>query len=292
MQTFRRALRSRDFTISAELSLDGRSTPASVVSAARSLGSLVDAVQVTDNPVGRVHPSPLVLAGALLDAGIDPVLHMGCRDRNGVALHSDLLGAAAIGVESILAMRGRKFPAGFSPTATAVFDWNVKRLIADARALRSDPDLDRPADFFIGSPATVFDPVRDWRPQKILRKADAGVRFLQTQLCYDVGVVARYMQGLVSARLFERISVIVSVAPVTSVDVAEWLKANLRGSVIPDADVERLRRASDPRAEGIRLCADKLEELARIPGVSGANVLTLGDVEATAEAIRTSGLRS
>lgn len=291
VQTFRRALRTRDVTISAELELDGRSTPASVVDAARSLGTLIDAVQVTDNPVGRVHPSPLVLAAALIDAGIDPVLHMTCRDRNGVALHSDLLGAAAIGVSSVLAMRGRKFPTGFSSTATAVFDWNVKRLIADARAIRSDPGLDAPADFFIGSPATVFDPVREWRPQKIRRRADAGVRFLQTQLCYDLDIVARYMAGLVSARLLERVRVIVSVAPLASVEVAEWLKANLRGAVIPDVDIERLRRADNPREEGIRLCAEKLRALSRLPGVSGANVLTLGDVEAVALAIRASGLR-
>ena len=135
MQTFRQAIRTRDFTLSAELKLDARSTPGSIVDQGRTLKTMVDAVQVTDNPIGRVHLSPLVVAGILLKHQIDPVLHMTCRDRNRVALHSDLLGAAALGVTSLLIMRGKKYPKNISPKIKGVFDWGVNRLIADARAM-------------------------------------------------------------------------------------------------------------------------------------------------------------
>ena len=291
MQTFRQAIRTRDFTLSAELKLDARSTPGSIVDQGRTLATMVDAVQVTDNPIGRVHMSPLVAAGVLLRHEIDPVLHMNCRDRNRVALHSDLLGAAALGVTSLLIMRGQKYPKDLSPKVKGVFDWGVNRLIADARAMRSDPGIPNPPDFFIGSIATAFDPNKGWEPKKMSTKADAGIKFVQTQLCFDIDLIKRYMTELIAAHLLERVSVVIGVAPIPSADIAEWLKANLRGSVVPEATIRRLRQAIDPRQEGIRICADLLQQLAVIPGVSGASIMSFGDAESVVQAVDESGLR-
>ncbi|MGB5625096.1 MAG: methylenetetrahydrofolate reductase [Woeseiaceae bacterium] len=291
MKTFREAVRTQDFTVSAELELDSRSTAASIVDQAQILTSTIDAVQITDNPGGRVHMSPLVAAGIMLKHDIDPVLHITCRDRNRIALRSDLLGAAALGVSSLLLMRGQRFPADFPVKAATVYDWGARRLIAAAYAMQSDPESSNPPDFFIGSIATAFNPSRGWQPEKLTAKADAGIKFVQTQLCFDIELIKRYVAGLISAKLLERINVIVGIAPVPSADVAEWLASNLRGAVVPDAVIKRLRQAPDPEHEGIEICAEILRELKDIPGVSGANLMSLGNAESVARSIEVSGVR-
>lgn len=291
MKTFREAVRTQDFTVSAELKLDSRSTATAIVDQARILTSMVDAVQITDNPGGHVHMSPLVAASIMLKHEIDPVLHITCRDRNRIALRSDLLGAAALGVSSLLLMRGQTFPANFPVKAATVYDWGARRLIAAAHAMRSDPETSNPPDFFIGSIATAFNPSRGWQPEKLTAKADAGIKFIQTQLCFDIELIKRYVAGLVSAKLLERVNVIVGIAPVPSADFAEWLASNLRGAVVPDAVIKRLRQAPDPEHEGIEICAEMLKELRDIPGVSGANLMTLGSAESVVRSIELSGLR-
>jgi len=292
LNTFEEAIRTRDFTLSAELKLDSRSTGASIAKQAQIVQSRVDAIQVTDNPGGRVHMSPLVAAGILLDLGIDPILHMTCRDRNRIALHSDLLGAAALGVTSLLLMRGQKFPADFPSKPATVYDWGARKLISAARALHSDADNVNAPHFFIGSIATAFNPTRGWQPGKIATKADAGVKFIQTQLCFDIDLIKRYVAGLVDAKLLERVNVIISIAPIPSADIGEWLASNLRATVVPDDIIKRLRQAKNPGNEGVEICAEMLQQLTDVPGVSGANLVSFGDTESVARSIEMSGLRA
>ncbi len=292
MKTFQEAIRTQDFTLSAELRLDSHSDAAAIMEQARILAPAVDAIQVTDNPAGRVHLSPLIAAGVLLDNGIDPVLHMTCRDRNRIALRSDLLGAAAVGVTSLLLMRGDNIAEKPLPHAGTVFDWRAKGLIAAANSLRSDPPFAKPVNFLIGSIATAFNPDRDWKPEKIKAKIDAGTNFIQTQLCFDVDLLRRYMARLVSEKLIERVDVIVGTAPVPSAEVARWLRKNLRGAVMPRRIVTRLRQSTNPKREGELICAEILHEAAQIPGVSGANLTSFGDTESIVEAVEISGIRS
>lgn len=284
MQTFRKALRSKDLALTAELALDARSDRASVVAQAKTMMTQVDAIQVTDNPGDRAHLSPLAAAALLLNAGIDPVLHMHCRDRNRIALLSDLLGAAALGVSSLILMRGRDIPADTRPRVKSVYDWGGRRLIEAASALED-------ADFLIGSIATVFKPDRDWKPEQLTEKADAGVKFVQTQLCFDIDLLRHYMARLVAEKIIQRVNVIIGLAPLPSADVAQVLGKTLRGAVMPARVVKRLRQAADPENEGIEISAEVLSEVADIPGVSGASLLCLGDPEAVAEAVRRSGVR-
>lgn len=292
MKTFQEALRTRDFTLSAELRLDSRSSAQSIIGEAGVLKGSVDGIQVTDSPGGRVHLSPLVVARILLDQGIDPVLHMSCRDRNRVALRADLLGAVELGVTSLLLMRGEKFPADYPGKHKAVFDWGIKKLIANARAVRLDSNNPNSPGLFLGSIVTAFNPQRDWQPRKIVARADGGIKFIQTQLCFDMNLVRRYVSSLVAAKLMERVSVIIGIAPIPSAEMGEWLAANLRATVVPVAVIKRLREAADPEHEGAVICAEMLQQLAEIPGVSGANVVSLGKTETVAKAIDLAGLRA
>jgi len=284
LHTFRHALRTQDFTLTAELALDAHSDRESIVAQAKALVADVDAVQVTDSPGERVHLSSLAAAAILLDAGIDPVLHLHCRDRNRISLRSELLGAAALGVSSLLLMRGRELPEDFRPRIKQVYDWGGRRLIASASALEE-------ADFMIGSIATAFKPDREWKPGKLASKLDAGARFIQTQLCFDIDLLRHYMSRLVAEKITRRANVLIGLAPLPSAGSAHWLGKHLRGAVVPAKVVKRLRQATDPEQEGIDICAELLQQVADIPGVSGANLHCLVEPERIVEAVKLSGVR-
>lgn len=285
MLTFRQALRNKDFTLTAELALDGDADRVAIVEQAQMLASAVDAIQVVDSSPAFASLSPVAVGGILLDAGVDPVLHLNCRDRNRLALRADVLGAAAMGVSSLLLMRGDPIPADVRPKIKSVHDWGTLRLIRFAQSLEK-------ADFMIGSTATVFKPDRDWQPEQLTKKIDAGTRFIQTQLCFDADLLRHYMTRLVSEKLVQRASVMVALAPLPSADLAHWLGKNLRGAVMPARLVKRLRQAANPEQEGIDICAELLQEFADIPGVAGANLICLANPEALVEAVRRSGVHS
>lgn len=274
-----------DFVLTAELALDGTADRAAILAQAATLATEVDALQVADSAPPQSSLSPIAVGAMLLQAGIDPVVHLNCRDRNRLALRADVLGAAALGVSSLLLMRGKELADDMRPKVKTVYDWGTMRLIRFASSLER-------ADFMIGSIATVFKPDRDWQPKQLLGKADAGVKFIQTQLCFDVDLLRHYMARLVAEKFIQRASVLVALAPVPSAEVAHWLGKNLRGAVMPAKLVKRLRQAADAEQEGIDICAELLSEVATIPGVAGANLICLGNAEAVAESVRRSGIRN
>lgn len=285
MQTFQQSLRNKDFTLTAELALDAASDTDMIVAQAKMLAAEVDAIQVPDSSPSYATLSSVAVSAMLLQAGIDPVMHLNCRDRNRLALRADVLGARALGVSSLLLMRGAEVPTDVRPKIKTVYDWGTLQLIRFVNSLE-------PANFLIGSIATVFKPDRDWKPSRLEKKADAGAKFIQTQLCFDADLVRHYMERLIAEKFIQRSSVMVALAPLPTADMAQWLGKNLRGAVVPAKVVKRLRQARDAEQEGIDICAELLREVADIPGVAGANLVCLGNAEPVAESVRRSGLRS
>ncbi len=292
MITFREAIQKRDFIITAELNLTRETDVSAVIQQANILGEHTDAIQVPDNPNARVHMTPLAASNILLQNGFQPLPHLTCRDRNRVALESELLGLGAMGVTSVLLMRSDDLPEDHRPKLKQVFELEGKDLIETARALAEDPTVASVPDFCIGTVATVFNPKAGWKPRSLLAKVEAGARFIQTQLCFDVAALRRYMSYLVAAQLTWKTAVIVGVATLPSAVSARWLRENLRGSVVPDKVIRRLEQARDPEQEGIAICTELLQELGDVPGVSGAHLMTPGDVETIPAAIVAAGLRS
>jgi methylenetetrahydrofolate reductase (NADPH) len=284
VSTFREALRVGTLAMSAELTVQRNSTADDVRRQADLLGRLVDGIQVTDNPYAWVQMSALSAAAILLDHGFDPVPILSCRDRNRIALHSDLLGLEALGVSSMMLMRGHRVPKDHSLPAATVFDLTGRELIAMASALNSKP--------LIGTGARVFRPGPRWRAESLATRAAVGAGFIQTQLCFNMEILRRYMQRFVAAGLAERFSVMVSLSPLPSAQTALWVKKNMSDSRIPDTVVSRLEDAADPEQEGILICAELMQQVSEIPGVSGINLMTTGNPEAIPAAIRASALRS
>jgi methylenetetrahydrofolate reductase (NADPH) len=284
LSAFREAVQGDSFSISAELTVRRDSTASDIRHQADLLGGHVDALQVTDNPYAWVQMSALSAASILANHGVETVPILSCRDRNRGALHSDLLGLQAAGVSSLMLMRGHRVPKNHSVPASTVFDLTGRELISLAASLEHG--------FFIGTGARVFRPGPQWQAESLTERASAGAQFAQTHLCFNLDILRRYMKRFVAAKLHEKFSLVVCLSPLPSTKTARWVKENMGDSRIPASVLERLDNAADPQREGINLCADLMQEMSGIPGISGVNLMTMGDPEAILAAIKASGLRS
>lgn len=276
--------------MSAELFLRPETDAESIHAQAAVLQDDVDAILLTDNQYGQLHLSSLVAAGLLIQSGVDAVMQLSCRNRNRISLLSDLMGAAAIGVSSLLLIRGERVPDGFQPRPRAVLDVTAEELIRIVTTMKSDERLKSLPDFFVGGLVTAHGAKPGWVPKKLHKKIDAGVQFVQMHLCMNVNLLREYMKHLVADRSAQRISMMGSVAVISSADDAKWLRKHRANVMIPDTLVERLENASDPEEEGIRICAEVLQELAQIPGIAGANIIASKDLTTIPKAIRLAGL--
>lgn len=285
MKTFRDAIRSKDFVVTARLPLHPGTNGDDIRRSVAALRNFVDAIQIPDNTSTEPHLSPLVAASFVLQAGMDPVVQMNCRDRNRIALQSDLMGAAALGVTSLIVSRGEKLPAAHKQRIKGVFDIGAQRLLATAQAIAANARLIAPPGFFLGSNVTVIDPPDDWSADGVDSKAGAGSKFVQSQPCLDVAVLRKYMAALIARKKLERISVIVQVPLLESIDVARDMQKSRRPLLIPQALVARLETADDFVLEAELICAEVVKALTAIPGVSGANILYGGDPAAVARVL-------
>jgi len=292
---FARALAAGRFVITAELVPPVSTDPADVVARASPLKGLVTAVNVTDGAGARAHLSSLVAARILLEAGIEPILQMTCRDRNRIALESDLLGALALGIHNVLVLSGDDPKAGNQPETKPVFDLDSRALLALAqrisreRMLPPDQPIKGPTGLFLGAADLPLDPPPGWAPTGLRDKAEAGARFVQTQFCFDMGVVRRWAALLGEHGLTERLSLLVGLAPIPSARSARWMREKLFGTLIPESLITRLEQAADPRREGVAICAELLQELATIPGITGAHLMAPQNPAAIPEAIAAAG---
>ncbi len=274
-----RILEAGQFALTAEITPPASSDLAELIAKAAPLKGLADAVNVTDGAGARAHLESTVAASVLLEHGIEPILQLTCRDRNRIALQSQLLGAAALGVRNILVLKGDDPSKGDQPGAKAVFDLDAAGLAATAVAIRDRGELPHGrklggiAPFFVGVADAPVDPPPGWSPSSLIKKIEAGAQFAQTQFCMDAAILRRYLVRLEELGLRSRLYLLVGVAPLASAKSARWIKSNLPGSIIPDWMVDRLERARDATAEGRAICIDLLKEYAEIPGVGGAHLM-------------------
>lgn len=273
------AVSQRRFALTAELAPPATASPDAIVARGEPLRGMVDAVNVTDGASARVAMSSLAAAAILVGNGIEPVLQVTCRDRNRIALQSDLLGGAALGIRNLLALRGDDPKAGDQPDAKPVFDVESRDIIGYATAMRdkgvlpSGREIDAPPYFFIGAADTPIDPPKDWKPDGLIAKADAGAQFIQTQLCFDIEVIRRYANRLVELGVTQRLAILIGIGPLASARSARWMRDNLWGVIMPDAVIDRLEAAKDPKDEGIAICAELLQQLSDTPGIAGAHLM-------------------
>lgn len=273
------AIANGDFILTAEIA-PGLTTQANVLlQRALPLKDKVTAVNVTDGAGARVAMSSLAAAAILQRGGIEPVLQMTCRDRNRIAISADLIGAAALGINNVLVLSGDNPGAGDEPEAKGVFDFDVLEIIKLARRMTDDGqinsgrELSERTAFVVGGVDAPFDPAPAWQPDKLLDRAAAGMRFIQTQFCYEPEVAERYVARLADSGLLENTALIVGVGPIASLRSAKWMNENLYGVSIPDTVLQRLEQTDDEAAEGHRICVELINHYRGVPGIAGVHIM-------------------
>ncbi len=279
---FEQTLKSGRFAITAEISPPVSFSRDELLAKALPFKGMADALNVTDGAGARSQMGPVTASGILLESGIEPILQFTCRDRNRLALQSELLGGATLGIRNLLLLRGDDPTAGDQPDTKGVFDLDSRTLMQTAARMRDAGELPTgrsiggKADFFIGAADMPVDPPSGWEPKGLKDKIASGAQFAQTQFCMDKGVLRRYVQRLADCGIPRDFYLLVGVAPVRSARSARWIRDHLFGSIIPDGLIARLEHASDPAAEGRRICVELILAFADIPGVAGVHVMAPG----------------
>jgi methylenetetrahydrofolate reductase (NADPH) len=301
-------LASGQFAVTAEIGPPRGADLSPVAAAAAALRGWVDAVNITDNQSASVRLSSLAGSIAAARAGVEPILQITCRDRNRIALQSELLSASALGVRYVLIMTGDHPRYGDHADATAVFDLDSTQLLRVARAMRDDGRLMSgrtlipPPDYMLGAvenpPATVAlsDEAdgaagENAATRRLAAKVEAGAQFVQTQFVFDVPVFAAWVRQLEDLGLTKRCKVLAGVGPVRSARGLAHL-ARVPGVVIP-AEVSRRLRAAGPdhiKAEGEKLCSELIAGLAEIPGVAGVHIMAIGAEHAIPDILQCAGV--
>ncbi|HEY7990915.1 MAG TPA: methylenetetrahydrofolate reductase [Stellaceae bacterium] len=294
------ALQSRlaggDFIVTAEVTPQVATDPADFVAKAVPLKGLATAVNVTDGAGAKAHMATLVAAHFLNQAGVEPIMQMACRDKNRIALESELLGAQAIGIRNFLVLTGDDPKAGDQPDAKPVFDFNSTNLLQMAQKMRAEKKLPPGTDikgevsFAIGATDVPVDPPKDWNPKSLMAKLDAGADFIQTQFCMDIEVVKRYGARLVELGIAPKLGFLIGLCPIPSAKSAIWMKEKLFGTNIPDALVKRIEGATDQRVEGRKICIELMQQMVDVPGIAGVHIMAPVNPSAIPGVIEESGV--
>ena len=295
---FERMLRSGQFVVTAEVSPPDSANADDVLAAARKLSKVADALNVTDAAGANCHISSFATCVLLNQAGYQVILQMTCRDRNRIALQGDLLGANAVGIKNFLCLTGDDVVIGDQPQAKRVFDFDSIQLLRTAKTMRdegiflSGRKLSTPPDIFIGAVANPFVEPFDFRPLRLAKKVQAGADFIQTQYCFDIQRLKRYMEQVRNLGLHERCFIIVGVGPLRSERSAEFLRTKIPGVFIPDSILSRIRKApgNKQREEGKKICLEIIQQAMEERGVAGIHMMAYRQEDIVDEVIEEAGL--
>ncbi|HSD70161.1 MAG TPA: methylenetetrahydrofolate reductase [Woeseiaceae bacterium] len=287
-------LRAGEFTVTAELSPPDSSDPEEVFEKARIFDGTVDAINATDGSGANCHMSSVAVCAILRRANYSAIMQVSCRDRNRIAIQGDVLGAAAIGVASILCLTGDGVQAGDHPQAKPVFDLESITLLSMLRKMRDESQfqsgrkISKPPRVFLGAAENPFTPPLEFRPLRLAKKIEAGAQFIQTQYCFDIERLRQFMTRVRDMGLHEKVFILVGVGPLASARSAEWIRQHVPGVHIPDGIIRRLAGSSNQKQEGKRICIEMIQQVREITGVSGVHVMAYRQEELVAEIIQES----
>jgi methylenetetrahydrofolate reductase (NADPH) len=305
-----RVLATRRFAVTGELGPPKGRDPEVIRKKAALLTGCVDAVNITDNQTAIVRMSSIAAGIILVQEGLDPIIQMTCRDRNRLAMQSDLLGASALGIRNVLCLSGDHQSFGNHPTAKNVHDVDSMQLIRMVRDMRDAGKFQcgeeiegGGARFFIGAAANPFGDPFEFRPLRLGKKVTAGADFIQTQLIYDIPRFKEFMKRVVDMGLHEKIAILAGVGPLKGSGMAKYMRDQVPGMIVADEYIERMDaavksidkadkkgRAAAWRAEGIRICIEQIQQLKEIPGVAGIHIMAIEWEEAIRPIVEGAGL--
>jgi methylenetetrahydrofolate reductase (NADPH) len=279
MSSLERKLTAREFVVTAELPVIDGGGYGEILRQLEPMRPFVDAYNATDNPSAHAHCSPLAVAIALQQAGVEPIMQLVCRDRNRIALEADLMGAALHGIENICALTGDDVTAGDEPEARRVFDLDAPQLISLAHTLRSGRYLSgRPIEptphFFIGGVENPGTPPYEYRVRRAAKKLSAGARFLQLQICYRPELLERFFRAAYESGLTERLALIPSICILRTVGGMRFVASRVPGVDVPPETVRRVEQATDPEVECFDIAYEIASHAMSMPGVAGLHFIS------------------
>jgi methylenetetrahydrofolate reductase (NADPH) len=259
------------------------------------LDGIVDAVNITDNPTAVVHLSSIAASKILLEEGLEPIMQMTCRDRNRLAIQSDLLGASAMGIHNVLCLTGDHQKFGDQPEAKGVFDLDSVQLVAmvdemNKGRLLSGQEMKQATEFLIGAAANPFAKPFEMRLIRLHKKIQAGARFIQTQPVFDLPLFTRWMERVVDQGLHENCAILAGVMPIRSPKTIEYMRLNVSGIKIDEDHIQRLNNSSDPESEGISIAVETINALKEIKGLRGIHLMPTRWLESVSVIVHEAGL--
>lgn len=296
-----RVLAEGHFAVTAEVGPPRGPDPEDVRKKAAQVAGIADAYNVTDNQTAVVRMSSIAASRILLEEGLEPVMQMVCRDRNRIAMQSDLLGAWALGLRNCLCLSGDHQSAGAGGKlkghagARNVYDVDSVQLLGIVRGLGdavqdSGDSIEPAAPFFIGAAWTPLGPPEAFRTVRLRKKIDAGADFIQTQAVYDIPRFAKAMALARAARLTERAAILPGIIVPRSARMLTYMDANVPGVEVPEALVERMKSAKDPGEEGLQVAVELIEAVRGIEGVSGVHLQAIEAEHLLPEVVERAGL--
>jgi len=286
------------FAVTAECGPPKGADPGAVLRKAGLLKEKVDAVNVTDNQTAIVRMSSIAACTVLLSAGLEPVLQMVVRDRNRIALQSDVLGASALGIRNILCLSGDHQSFGNQPSALGVFDLDSMQFIEAVRGMRDagtimgGEQLTSAPAVFIGAAANPFADPLEFRVVRLAKKISAGAEFIQTQCIYNMERFKKWISLAEDRGLLEKAYILGGVTPLKSAGMAKYMKNKVAGMDIPDGVIKRMDAVPKERQrqEGIGICVETILALKEIKGVKGIHIMAIEWEDAVGEIVERAGL--
>jgi methylenetetrahydrofolate reductase (NADPH) len=291
-----RVLESGTFAVTAEIAPPRSTSTEGLRKKVRALKGCAEAFNLTDNQTAIVRLSSMASSVACLQEGAEPVMQMTCRDRNRIAMQSDLLGAASLGIKNVLCLSGDHQTFGNQKEARNVYDIDPVQQLMVFRHMRDQGQVwggdtieERPK-VYLGAAANPFADPFEYRVARLAKKVKAGADFVQTQAIFDMERFERFMNEVRARRLDEQVHILAGVVPLKSANAARYMKTKVSGMSVPDEVVERMRSASDPKKEGIRICVETIDHLRTIPGVHGVHIMAIGWEEMVPTIVEECGL--
>jgi methylenetetrahydrofolate reductase (NADPH) len=293
-----RLLEKGHFVVTSECGPPRGSDSESVRKKGELLKGVIDAVNVTDNQTSVVRMSSLSSCLILKEMGFDPIWQLVCRDRNRIAIQSDILGAAALGINNILCLSGDHQSFGDNPKAKNVYDIDSIQLIYTVRMLRDEgkflggDEVKGVPQLFIGAAENPFADPFEFRALRLGKKVKAGAEFIQTQCIYNVEKFSKWMEMVRELGLHEKCAILAGVTPLKSAGMAKYMKNNVPGMDVPDALIQRLSGVPKEKQaeEGVKICVEMIRQLKEIEGVRGVHIMAIEWEQKVAEIVKAAGL--
>lgn len=298
VSNLKKVLDSGEFAVTCELGPPKGTDLEIVRKKASVLKGYADAVNVTDNQTAIVRLSSVATSHILMDMGIEPIMQMVCRDRNRIAIQSDLFGAYSLGIRNVLCLSGDHQTFGNHPESKNVYDLDSIQLInmvnkmSKGKRTLCDEDIEGDFEMFLGGASNPFGDPFELRAIRLAKKVNAGVQFVQTQCIYDMDKFEKFMEIVREMGIHKNIHILAGVLPLKSFGMAKYMKNNVAGIQIPDYILKRMKAAGKENAakEGISICVEQIGRLKTIKGVHGVHVMAIEWEHKVPEIVEATGL--